>query len=63
MNRSTIKFDEIINYRVNVNYIINLFYKKQFGKKRTLHRLALQNKTIQNLYKLYNNAILEHTKI
>ena len=63
MNRSTIKFDEIINYRVNVNYIINLFYKKQFDKKRTLHRLALQNKTIQNLYKLYNNAILEHTKI
>jgi hypothetical protein len=55
-----IDFDKIINHKINRTYVLNLFYKKQNLKKRSLYRFALQNQTVQNLHKIYDISILNY---
>lgn len=49
-----IDYDEIINHRVNRNYLITLFNMKQNEKIINPLRIALHNKTIENIHFLYN---------
>lgn len=53
-----INFDEIIKHRVCRNYLINLFNIKQNQKKISPHRIALHNKTIENIHHIYNRDIM-----
>lgn len=58
--RKGICFDELIRHRVNRFLIIDLFIRRQRQKKYNIFRQALQNKTIENIHKIYNFEISKY---
>lgn len=57
MQHRNINFDELINRRVNRFFVIDLFIRNQNRKNMSPLRTALNNKTIENVHKIYDHQI------